>query len=151
VKYAYEEEVDKARGRLEIRRYWVSEALCTLPRTELCKELRSIAMVERECLEGDTRSSERRYFIASTPADAKQFAHAVRGHWGIENRLHWQLDVVFGDNASRVRKGNAPAIITSIRHLCLNLFQREPSALSLAKKRRKTAWNDDYRAKVLFV
>jgi hypothetical protein len=59
-------------------------------------------------------------------------------------------DVSFNEDASRIRKGNAPAIMTTLRHLCLNLFQREPSALSLAKKRRKAAWNDDYRAKALF-
>lgn len=150
VSYAYEEEVDKDHGRLEIRRYWITEELRSLPRTELWKGLRSIGLVERECFEGDVRSIERRHFINSIPADAKQFAQAVRGHWGVENRLHWRLDVVFGDDASRIRKGNAPAIMTSIRHFCLNLFEREPSSLSLPKKRRKAAWNDDYRAKVVF-
>jgi predicted transposase YbfD/YdcC len=150
VSYAYEEEVDKDHGRLEIRRYWITEELRSLPRTELWKGLRSIGLVERECFEGEARSIERRHFINSIPADAKQFAQAVRGHWGVENRLHWRLDVVFGDDASRIRKGNAPAIMTSIRHFCLNLFEREPSSLSLAKKRRKAAWNDDYRAKVVF-
>ena len=86
----------------------------------------------------------------SIPAQAKPFAHAVRGHWGVENPLHWRLDVVFGDDASRIRKGHGPAIMTSIRQLCMNLFEREASAMSLAKKRRKAAWNDDYRAKVIF-
>lgn len=150
VSYAYEEELDKDHGRLEIRRYWITEELRSLPRTELWKGLRSIGLVERECFEGDRRTVERRHFINSIAADAKRFAHAVRGHWGVENRLHWRLDVVMGDDASRIRKGNAPAIMTSIRHFCLNLFEREPSSLSLAKKRRKAAWNDDYRAKVLF-
>ena len=82
-------------------------------------------------------------------ADAKRFAHAVRGHWGIENGLHWRLDVVFGEDASSIRKCNAPAILTSIRHLCMNLFEHEPSTQRLAQKRRKAAWNDDYRAKVV--
>ncbi len=74
----------------------------------------------------------------------------MRGHWGVENSLHWRLDVVFGEDASRIRKGNAPAIMTSIRHLCMNLFELESSSLRLSKKRRKAAWNDDYRAKVVF-
>jgi len=91
-------------------------------------------MVERECLEADVKSIERHYFINSIPADTKRFANAVRGHWGVENPLHWRLDVVFGDDASRIRKGNAAAIMTSVRHLCMNLFQQEPSSLSLAKK-----------------
>jgi predicted transposase YbfD/YdcC len=144
------EEVDKDHGRLEIRRYWITEELRTLPDTLSWKGLRSIGMVERECLQGDTRTVERRYFINSIPAKADRFARAVRGHWGVENPLHWRLDVVFGDDASRIRKGNGPAIMTSIRHLCMNLFESESSSMSLAKKRRKAAWNDDYRAKVIF-
>ena len=93
---------------------------------------------------------EQRLFINSIPAEAKRFAHAVRGHWGVENRLHWRLDVVLREDASRIRKGDAPAILTSIRHLCMNLFEQEPSNLRLAQKRRKAAWDDDYRAKVIF-
>ncbi|MCP4410377.1 MAG: ISAs1 family transposase [Gammaproteobacteria bacterium] len=150
VVHDYVEEVDKDHGRLEIRRYYITEELCTLPAPRNWKGLRSIGMVERECLQGDTRSVEQRYFINSIPGQARPFAHAVRGHWGVENPLHWRLEVVLGDDASRIRKGNGPAIMTSIRHLCMNLFERETSSMSLAKKRRKAAWNDDYRAKVIF-
>ena len=150
VPYHHTEEIDNEHGRLEIRRYGITEDLCTLPRTELWKGLRSIGLVERECWVGETRSIERRYFINSIAADAKQFAYAVRGHWSVENRLHWRLDVVFREDDSRIRKGNAPAIMTAIRHLCVNLFQKEPSNLSLKKKRLKAAWNDDFRGKVLF-
>jgi len=107
-------------------------------------------MVERECWIEQSHSIERRFFINSIEADAKRFAEAVRGHWGVENRLHWRLDVVFREDANRIRKGNAPAILTTIRHLCMNLFEQEPSKLRLAKKRRKATWNDDYRAKVVF-
>lgn len=150
VKHSYTEEIDKGHGRLEIRRYWITDGLCTLPRTELWKGLCSVGMVERECVEGERRSMERRYFIGSIAADAKLFAHAVRGHWGIENGLHWRMDVVLREDASRIRKGTAPAIMTSIRHLILNLFQKEPSKLSLNMKRLKAAWDDDFRYKVLF-
>ena len=85
----------------------------------------------------------------SIPAKAKPFATAVREHWGVENPLHWRLDVIFGDDSSRI-KGNAATIMTSVRHLCMNLFQREPSSLSLAKKKRKATWSDAYRSKVMF-
>ena len=95
------------------------------------------------------RRYEHRYFINSSPTQAKPFARAVRGHWGVENPLHWRLDVVLGDDASHICKGNGPAIMTRIRHLCMNLFERETSSMSLAKKRRKAAWNDDCRAKVI--
>ena len=150
VEYDYTEEVDKDHGRLEVRRYWVTEDLRTLPGTPLWEGLRSIGMVERHCLIGETQTVERRYFINSIGAEAKRFAHAVRDHWGVENSLHWRLDVVFGEDASRIRKGNAPAIMTSIRHLCMSLFEQEPSSLRLSKKRRKAAWDDDYPAKVVF-
>jgi len=140
VAHDYVEEIDKDHGRFEIRRYWITEDLRTLPDTGNWKGLRSIGMVERECLQGDTRSVERRYFINSISAQAKPFAHAVRGHWGVENPLHWRLDVVLGDDASRIRKGNGPAIMTSIRHLCMNLFEQESTSMSLAKKCRKAAW-----------
>lgn len=150
VPHSYTEELDKAHGRLEIRRYWITEDLTTLPNIEVWTGLRSIGMVERECTQGDTTTVERRFFIASIPADAKLFAKAVRGHWGIENTLHWRLDVTFSEDASRIRKGNGPAMMTSIRHLCINLFEREGSKLSLPKKQNKAAWDDTYRAKVLF-
>ena len=148
--YDYTEETDKDHGRLEVRRYWITEELGTLSDTERWPGLRSIGLVERACWIEDRHTVERRLFINSIPADAKRFAQAVRGHWGVENRLHWRLDVVLGEDASRIRKGDAPAILTSIRHLCMNLFEQEPSKLRLAQKRRKAAWDDDYRAKVVF-
>jgi predicted transposase YbfD/YdcC len=144
------EETNKHHGRLEVRRYWITEELGTLSETERWKRLYSIGLVKRECWIEDRHSVERRLFINSIPADAKRFAHAVRDHWGVENRLHWRLDVVFAENASRVHKGNAPAILTAMRHLCMNLFEREPSKLRMSQKRRKAAWDDDYRAKVIF-
>jgi predicted transposase YbfD/YdcC len=150
VTHDFHEEIDKDHGRLEVRRYWVSEDLRTLPDNPLWAGLRSIGMVERHCTIGTTETVERRYFINSIAARAKPFANAVRGHWGVENRLHWRLDVIFGEDASRIRKGNAPAIMTAIRHLSMNLLEQEPSRLRLSQKRRKAAWDDDYRAKVVF-
>jgi predicted transposase YbfD/YdcC len=150
VPHDYSEEIDKDHGRLDIRRYWITEDLSTLPSPEHWAGLRSIGMVERECIQGDRTTVEQRLFIASIPADARRFAKAVRGHWGIENTLHWRLDVTLAEDASRIRKGNGPAMMACIRHLCINLFEREGSKLSLPKKQNKAAWNDDYRAKVLF-
>lgn len=150
IKHDFLEEVDKDHGRLEIRRYWICEDLRTLPNPQQWMGLRSIGMVERTCLIGETETVETRLFINSISADARRFAQAVREHWGVENRLHWRLDVIFSEDASRIRKGNAPAIMTSIRHLCMNLFERESSSLRISQKRRKAAWNDNYRAKVVF-
>ena len=150
VAHDYTQETDKDHGRLEVRRYWISEELQTVPQSHRWAGLRSIAMVERECWSEDKHTVERRHYITAIGADAKRFAGAVRGHWGVENLLHWRMDVVLNEDASRIRKGNAPAIMTSIRHLCMNLFEQERSPLRLSQKRRKAAWNDDYRAKVVF-
>ena len=104
---------------------WISDQLDTLPDTALWKGLKTIGMVERECIQGETCTIERRYFINSLPPEAKRFAKAVRDHWGVENPLHWRLDVVMGDDASRIKKNNGATIMTSIRHLCMNLFECE--------------------------
>jgi len=150
VVYQYLEEVDKGHGRLETRRYWVSECLDTLPDVEQWAGLRSIGMIERTCEKGTEVTVEKRYFINSIAANASIFANAARGHWGIENGLHWRMDVTLKEDKSRIRKGNAPAIMTSLRHLSINLFEREGSKMSLPAKMRKAAWNDKFRAKVVF-
>jgi predicted transposase YbfD/YdcC len=107
-------------------------------------------MVERECISAGKVSLEQRYFINSIPADAKRFAHAVRAHWEIENRLHWRLDVVMREDDCRIRIGNAPAILSMTRHLSLNLFENVSAKLSLKQKRFKTALSDDFREEVVF-
>jgi len=150
VKYDYAEEIDKEHGRLETRRYWICEDLTTLAKTERWQGLRSIGMVERETIIRDKTMLERRFFINSFEANAKTFAHAVRSHWGIENSLHWRLDVVMREDDCRIRMANAPAIFAMLRHLCLNLFQIESSKISLKRKRMKALLNDDYRANVIF-
>jgi len=150
VQYSFHEETDNEHGRLEVRRYWITEELCTLPNIERWKGLCSIGMVEREYWQNDKHVIEQRYFINSIKADANIFANAVRGHWGIENRLHWRLDVTFLEDKSRIRKGNAPAIMTTIRHICINLFQKGKSKLSIKKQRYRAALNDDFRANILF-
>ncbi len=150
VVHDYKEELDKDHGRLEIRRYWITEALCTLPNIQSWKGLRSIGRVERECQQGDKTTIERRYFNPFDFRASGSLRSCCAWTWGIENPLHWRLDVVLGDDASRIRKANGPAIMTSIRHLCMNLFERESSSISLAKKCRKAAWSDAYRTKVLF-
>jgi len=91
--------------------------LSALPKTELWKGLSSIGMLEREFHQNGKLTIEKRYFISSIAADAKVFATAVGSHWGIENELHWRLDVVFREDGNRIRKGNAPAIMTAIRHV----------------------------------
>ncbi|QAU23227.1 ISAs1 family transposase [Dyella sp. M7H15-1] len=149
VTHDYREETDKGHGRLETRKYWITPCLDTLPAPEQWRGLQSIGMVKRECIQDGKQTCETRYFIAAIAPDAQRFAHAVRGHWGIENGLHWCLDVTFREDESRLRTGAAPAIMASIRHLVLNLFQQEPSKGSIKQKRLRAAWSDEFRSKVL--
>ena len=150
LEHDFYEETEKKHGRYDVRRYWVVNAPKNLHRAKQWEGLQTIGMVERESIIADKTTKETRYFISSLKEDAKVFAKAVRSHWGIENNLHWCLDVTFREDDSRIRTGNAPACMSTFRHICLNLLQKESSKLSIKKKKLKASWNDDFRSKVLF-
>ncbi len=148
--HSFHTESEKKHGRFDIRKYWILDAPKTLHRAKKWKKLKTIGMVERISTVGDKTTTDRRYFICSIEADATTFGKAVRSHWEIENNLHWCLDVTFREDDSRIRTGHAPACMATLRHMCLNLLQKETSKLSIKKKRLKSAWNDNFRYKVLF-
>ncbi len=106
-------------------------------------------MVESERHEGDKMSVDRRFYISSLENDAKQFAEAVRSHWGIENSVHWVLDVGFREDESRKRKGNSAFNFSILRHIAMNLLRKEQTMkIGMRTKRLKAGWSDDYLAKV---
>lgn len=107
------------------------------------KNLSSIVAIDGERLVGDTTTQETRYFISSSQASAAQMLAAVRLHWGIENQLHWVLDMSFGEDQSRIRKDNAPANVTIIRHAALNMIRQIPKKRMSVKRMRKAAGWDD--------
>jgi predicted transposase YbfD/YdcC len=108
------------------------------------------AITESTDSQGRCRS-EVRYYILSVPLSSQEFAEAVPGHWGIENNLHWQLDVSFREDECRVRTDHAPANLSVIRRFALGLLKRETSCRrGIETKRLKCAASDDYREKVLF-
>ena len=91
-----------------------------------------------------------RFYISSLPPNAKRILQATRQHWGIENRLHWVLDIAFNEDRSRVRKDHAPANLAVLRHMAVNLLKQETSAKGGIKaKRLQAGWNEDYLIKVL--
>jgi predicted transposase YbfD/YdcC len=144
------EEVDSGHGRVEVRRYQLVPDLSTLPKPEQWKDLQGVARVEGERHLGDRVSTEVRYYITSFGQDVGRLAEAVRGHWGIENSLHWVLDVTFREDDSRLRAGYGAENFAVIRHIALNLLKREPSKGSLKRKRYKAALNNEFRSNVLF-
>ena len=146
----YYEQTDKGHGRVEVRRYWVSEDLSGLEAPHRWAGLRSIGMAENETYKGNKCTVERRYFISSLAANAAQFAYAVPNHWGIENRLHWVLDMSFREDECRVRRGEGAEILGAVRHIALNLLRQDKSSKrGLKGKRYKAALDINYAAKVL--
>ena len=150
VNHTFFETIDKGHGRLDQRRYWLVPDLSTLPDTQRWKKLSAIGMAERTCRQNGEVTVERRYYILSFDHDVERFAQAVRCHWGVENKLHWVLDVVFREDESRIRRGHAPANFNTMRQTGLNLLRKEPSKTSIKQKRFEAALNDRYRTKLLF-
>ncbi len=107
-------------------------------------------MVTAERCKGDQVSVETRYYISSLESDAQQFLRATRNHWGIENRVHWVLDVSFREDESRVRTGNAPENLAIVRHMALNLLRQDRTSKASIKAKRKLAgWDNDYLLSIL--
>lgn len=147
------ETLDKGHGRLETRRcVAVGELdwLDTMGLRERWSGLTSVACIKSQRHIGDKLETDTRYVISSLPAEAARILHAVRTHWGVENGLHWCLDVTFGEDASAIRLRNAAHNFSFLRRLALNLFRSDTSRkMSLPRKRKTAAWNPDYLAHVL--
>lgn len=143
--------LEKDHGRIEERRCWVTEDIEWLEQKEEWKNLKSVIMVEavREVL-GKEKTSERRYFISSLGANAEQALRAVRGHWAVENELHWCLDIGFREDECQIREARSAENFAALRHIGLNLLKQEKSCrLGIKSKRKKAGWNQSYLLKLL--
>lgn len=146
----YYQTIDKGHGRLESRKYWVTSDIDWVSQKKEWKNLASVVCVESTRTIDDNTSVEFRYYISSLPADAKLLAYAVRSHWGVENSLHWVLDVAFREDSSRIRKDFGAENFAILRHISLNLLKHEASLkIGIKSKRLKAGWDLNYLLKVL--
>jgi predicted transposase YbfD/YdcC len=146
------ETVEKDHGRLEIRRYYQSEQLDWFADRRKWEGLKSVGMVEsvREA-EGKT-TVERRYYLASLPLGVETFARAVRSHWGVENKVHWIMDVCFREDQSRARAGYAAENLATLRRLALNLLKRDKTKKrGIRGKQLNAGWDHAYLLRLLGV
>jgi len=141
---------DADHGRIEERRHSVCHNTQWLfsdrryPDEPHFPHLAMIAMVENHVEREGRKSSERRYYLSSVKLDAQAFAAAVRAHWGIENRLHWVLDVVFHDDLTRLRTGSGPQIMAVVKHIAMNLVRNPNDNHSLKVRRKRANLDPDY-------
>lgn len=151
VALAYKETVEKDHGRLETRRYWQSGDLEWFAGKEEWEGLRSVGVVESERQVGQAPpTTERRYYLSSLGVDVEKFARAVRGHWAIENSLHWVLDVQCGEDRSRARTGHAAANLAALRRLALNLLKQDKTQRRGIKgKQLNASWDHAYLLRLL--
>lgn len=151
VQHSFHETVDGSEhGRVEVRRIWASQQLDWFEDLPKWTGLQSIIMVESERTVDGQTSMEKRYYWSSHSASAEVLAGMIRGHWSIENQLHWCLDVGFNEDQSRIRTDHGPENIALLRKVAMNLAKSERThKRGIQAKRKLAAWNDEYLLKLL--
>lgn len=140
---------DGDHGRIETRDITVIHDIDWLQERHQRPSLRSIVMVESTREIGDKIEREMRFYITSLALLASLIGPFIRDHWTVENSLHWILDMVFRDDECRVRTDHAPANLTTIKHMALNLIRRAPGKDSMRLRRKVAAWDDDFLATII--
>jgi predicted transposase YbfD/YdcC len=141
---------ERGHGREEWRFYTICPAPSDLPDGTRWTGLKAIGMSITDVMRDGKSCCEARYYILSRYMSASRFAGAVRGHWGIENGLHWQLDVTFGEDQSRTRLGHAAANLSVLRRAALGLLRNETTArVGIKNRRLRAGWDESYLEKVL--
>ena len=150
VPHQFVETVDKEHGRLETRRYWITEAIDWLADKPAWEKLCSLGLVERVVEVGGKVTTERAYYLSSLSAEAQRFASAVRGHWGVENAVHWVLDVQMNEDRCRVCDRQAAQNLATLRVFCLNLLRRNQQyKVGVRAKQKAAGWSPQYLLSLL--
>ena len=139
---------DAGHGRIETRTYYLTTEIEWFENLADWQNLRAFGMVHSKVEQYDRVTEDVRYFITSLE-DESMFAEAVRKHWGIENSLHWCLDMTFREDLSRIRKDHSAENMVVVRHMALNILKSYPAKISLARKRRRCAYDDAFFADVM--
>ena len=153
IDYGFCETVEKGHGRIEKRRCWgVSDPahIDYVNETGEWTKLRTLVMVESERIENGETATQTRYYVSSLPGDARRLLSGVRTHWGIENSVHWVLDVAFSEDQSRVRTGNSAQNFSILRRMALNMLKGETTSKGgVAARRKRAGWDENYLLRVL--
>jgi predicted transposase YbfD/YdcC len=152
--FDYYEELNKGHGRIEHRKYWITDQIDWIDQKDKWKSFNTIGITESARTIKDKTTKETRFFIASLPKDAKLFGSSARSHWGIENSLHWILDMTFREDESRIRIGNAAENMAIIRHISLNMLKNakkkdSSKEMSIKRLRKKAGWSNNALAQIL--
>lgn len=138
------ETVEKSHGRIEVRKVTVCADVEWLRLQHDWPGLASIVMVEYVAEKGSKTRRETRFYISSLAVEAELMAACIRDHWGVENGLHWVMDMVFRDDECRIRKDNAPANFATIKHMASNILRSSKGKQSMRQKRHAAGWDDDF-------
>jgi predicted transposase YbfD/YdcC len=143
-------------GRIEVRHHYLSTNIDWLKGTKHAPNepnfphLRAIGMVKNEIERNGEMVYSYRYYLTSLDMKIEDFANAVRSHWGVENRLHWVMDVVFHDDLSRLRTGDGAKNMVTIKHMARNMIEKTKKGKdSLTVKRKKAGWNLKFLTKAI--
>jgi len=151
IKYSYYETLEKSHGRIERRKYYITEDLEYIRTKSKWENLKSIGMVHSIVERNGKTSEEKRYHISSIGADAMLYAEAVRGHWSIENNFNWIMDVVFKEDKSRIRKDNATENMAVIRRIVMNIVKTSNKLTgSIRGKMKQLSWDTELAVSLLF-
>jgi predicted transposase YbfD/YdcC len=142
---------DKDHGRIESRTYTITDQIDFLTSMKHWTNIKSIGSVTSIREVDGVATENTRYFITSLPADKYLFAKAVHSHWGIENSLHWVMDIIFRDDECRIRKKHGPANFVTMKHITHNLLKSLPVKKSMRVRRKRAGWDDEFLASALAV